>query len=268
MPELEEQIENITDIYYAELLKDPTGKYMFISRRRVKWFLLSMIYLKDCTLTHEKLLEPTIKEKLLEKMTVFSNSIELPEYDFDCPHQSDTDGKNVTTHEDNSECLAQIKQDNLDDYRRGIREEIDLKWKYFHKDDRMSDEFGDQLTMYCYNGEMIDEQNNNKIYRFKEEWCSEYFVGEFVDKFVLKIMLYDKILLGSTGETFSSHLDSSPMSGLSSNIVEYLDTQYDNVVNTVGEEEAARLDKIRDGAYAHSKIPLTIFDVYRMFYVF
>ena len=67
------------------------------------------------------------------------------------------------------------------------------------------------------------------------------------------------------GETFSSHHDSSPMSSLDENVENYLELQYENVESVIGQEATKRLQTIRDKL---SHIPLTIFDVYRMFYVF
>ena len=58
------------------------------------------------------------------------------------------------------------------------------------------------------------------------------------------------------------------MSSLSDEIEDYLDMQKTNVESVVGVDEAKRLDTIRESLLNTSEIRLTIFDVYRMMYVF
>lgn len=280
--------KNIVNDYYETVLEDKTGKYMFISKRRVKWFLLSQVHLKDCTLTYEKLWNPEIKDKLLNKLEILSNNLNVyPElFLLECPHKiNDNDvglhtifNKNGNSETNVKECMTQIRQEKMEGYCNGIRKEYDLMFRSWYKGDSndpydeiksmMTDEEGEELTMYCYNGECQDNHNKNMIYRYKKNWFSDYFVGHLVNKFLLKIMLYDKILLNTSGETFGSHTDSSPMSDLESDVDDYLDQQYTNVTNVVGEEEAKRLEKIRKELYECSQVCVTIFDVYRMFYVF
>jgi len=260
---------SIVDEYYNKILEDQTGKYMFISKRRVKWFLLAEVHLVDCTLTYEKLWELTTKKTLLKKLAVLSSNIKLDDL-YECTHKKNH-GKNL------EKCLEQIKLEKMDDYCNGIREEFDLAFRnftdtnYLDYDETksgMTDIDGDAFVSYCYNGERQDSNKPNVLFRHKREWCSDYFVGHLVEKFVLKIMLYDKILLKPHGEVFKSHWDSSPMSSLDEDIEDYLDAQKANVKSVVGKEETKRLETIRKSLLECSKISLTIFDVYRMFYVF
>ena len=71
---------------------------------------------------------------------------------------------------------------------------------------------------------------------------------------MLKIMLYDMLLLNTCGfdelwETFCSFNDSSPMSDLKEDVLEYLDSQYDNVKMTIGIKKTNEL-KLRNNVTA------------------
>ena len=68
---------NVVDFYYKDILKDKTGKYFFISRRRVKWFLLRKVHLDDCTLTYKKLWNNDVKTKILEELTTLSSKFDI-----------------------------------------------------------------------------------------------------------------------------------------------------------------------------------------------
>lgn len=267
---------SVVDEYYNEILKDCSGKYMFISKRRVKWFLLSMVHLRDCTLTYSKLWLPEIKDKLLTGLEKLSQKF-MHDLEFDCPHRCGEDEPAI--HTSQSECLGQIIGEKMDEYVKGIRCEFDIalsrsSWckcgyeNYTDTVPEMSDAMADELAMYCYNGERTNKQSPNMIYRYKKEWCSDYFVGKLVEKFTLKIMLYDKLLLNINSEVFGSHFDSSPMSSLDEDVEDYLNKQKKNIVKIVGKKAADRLDSIRSQLCKCSHINLTIFDVYRMFYIF
>lgn len=264
-PDLEEydsddiiKSHDVVTFYYDTILEDKTGKYFFISKRRVKWFLLKMVHLKDCTLTYKKLWDLKVKKELLKKLEKMSISLEIEGYELECAIEEDQ-YKNIKTPE---EFIIRLKKDNLDKYKKGIREELDLPFHYDGKG--MSDKNADDFVSYALTGER--DSNNPKIKQiYKNEWCSDYMVGEMVDEFTFKIMMYDMLLLSYNCETFLSYLDSSPLSSLKEYVGEYLFSQYREVENIIGKIEAKRLLRIRNRLEKYSHNILTMFQVYRMF---
>ena len=157
--------------------------------------------LENCTLTYEKLWDDDVKEKILAKLATWSSNIFLDE-NFEC-EDGMIPGINLEQY------LNNIKSSKMDDYKKGIRQEFDLgfrgfsrtNWVEFNENESgMTDEEGDAFTAYCYNGERQDQRDQHKVFRYKGEWCSGYCVGHLVEKFILKIMVYDKLLFGVTSE--------------------------------------------------------------------
>ena len=271
LPETPLQID-VVEIYYEETLKDITGKYMFISKRRIKWFLLSKIHLYDCTLTYFALYDRETKKKLLQELEELSNRIHVPD-NFKCNHNHCA---SLSAEEKQKECTNFIRKEELEFYKRGQRREIDLCWRetpehshrnYFFSSSReMDDDKGFELTMYCCNGDT--QQTRHIISRNIIDYNSYYFVGDIIEKFTLEIILYNELLLHSTSETFVTYFDSSPMSCLKEIVEEYLERQQQNVEQVIGKEATQRLMEVRKKLRNMSKINLTIFEVYRMFYIF
>ena len=254
-PEDSDDEKDVVDFYFSTILKDKTGKFFFISRRRVKWFLLAEIHLTDCTLTYKKLWDSKIKDNLLKKLEILSKSFEID----DCQLESIPEEKsNVKTPQD---FMTKLKKDNLKDYQSGKRKELDLSYRTW-SDSGMSDDNADHFIEFAFNGEQFSK-NLKCIVKYK----SDYMVGEMLDKFTLKIFMYQLLLLQNHNETFDSYYDSSPLSDLKEEVGECLNVQHSLVVDVVGKKEADRLLRIRNRLEKYSKVSLTMFQVYRMFNV-
>lgn len=249
---------NLINFYFFDILDDETGKYMGISYRRVKWFLLGAVHLRDCTLTYKKLWEPAVKLKLLNELQEISKRlINSSEYDIPCIC------KDFTTCQ-SSHCLNDCVKKEMINYKKRKRVEIDLQARRCFKlgdDCGLDDEAANALTMYAYNGE--HKKGDNFVRRIRE-WNSNYFVGDYLEKDILKIIIYDHILLQPTEETFESFWDSSPMSGLQEVISDYLSNQETNVKSVLPRNEYKKLKKLRKNFNESSNVTLTIFDLYHL----
>ena len=275
--------KSIVDVYFQEILLDKTGKYFLITKRRVKWFLLAQVHLYNCTLTYRKLHEPQIITLLLQKLAELSTKLESSISDI-----SERKCSINCSHNNNKECLEFLKIKNFENYCGSIREPCDLglrNWGEYNIN-CMNDDLAEDFVNYAYNGknkvckifqktsEIYTISKQKKWYFLDNGWNNEYFVGNLVSKFLLRIIVYDYFILNTISETFSSHYDSSPMSSFNEVIEDYLISQREVVEKTIGKKKTEKLERIRlrlqgnTNVYNDSCIQLSIFEVYRIFHVY
>ena len=259
----ETEEKNVVDFYFDEILKDKSGKYFFISKRRVKWFLLKKVHLEDITLTYKKLWNLDVKKKLLKELEELSSSFEIDEGQLEVMEEESI---KINILDAIKIFMIRLKKSNLKKYRKGIREELDLsyRWKGY---ERMTDEKADKFINYAYYGIRTDKNNPNIDYIYTKEWCSDYMVGEMVDIFTFKIVVYDLLLLNNHNETFDSYYDSSPMSDLKEVVAEYLLMQQHLIESILGKKESNNLLRIRNRLEKYSRNMVTMFQIYRIFHV-
>jgi hypothetical protein len=152
----EDDQKDVINFYFEELLKDKTGKYFFISKRRVKWFLLKKVHLDDCTLTYKKLWDETVRDNIINELEYLSNNIKI--YDRD----GNTD----------DELLKQIKKDNLEKYKNDVREELDKEYNLL--DDNLEDntdytKFRETFKSFYENGSTRHVED--EIYCYLDNQC-------------------------------------------------------------------------------------------------